>query len=140
MMEQTIGNLGQEICQPSNPFANLSQRGLQWCQINALKVMIPDLNPSPPDIPCGTKDLGDRFILLHAKDKVSQTAQTCEREALLSHLKEAHATVDENWIPMICLWARLHFPNGQVTRLAWKEKIKPLNKVWMAQNIKVCNS
>jgi hypothetical protein len=76
MMERTIGNLGQEIHQPSNPFANLSQRGLQRCQINALKVMIPDLDPSPPDIPRGAKDLGDGFILLHAKEKVSQTAWT----------------------------------------------------------------
>jgi hypothetical protein len=27
-MERTIGNLGQEIWQPSNPFANLAQRAL----------------------------------------------------------------------------------------------------------------
>lgn len=27
-MERTIGNLGQEICQPSNPFVNLSQEGV----------------------------------------------------------------------------------------------------------------
>jgi hypothetical protein len=64
--------------------------------------MIPDLDPSPPDIPRGAKDLGDGFVLLRAKDKVSQTARTCEREALLSYLKDAHATVDENWVPTIC--------------------------------------
>jgi len=29
MMEHTIGNLGQEIWQPSNPFANLAQHALQ---------------------------------------------------------------------------------------------------------------
>jgi hypothetical protein len=28
-MERTIGNLVEEICQPSNPYANLSQHGLQ---------------------------------------------------------------------------------------------------------------
>ena len=27
-MEHTIGHLGQEIKQPSNPYANLAQRGL----------------------------------------------------------------------------------------------------------------
>ena len=42
-MERTIGNLGEEIRQPSNPFANLSQRGLRRSQVNALKAMIPDL-------------------------------------------------------------------------------------------------
>jgi hypothetical protein len=139
-MERTIGNLGQEIQQPSNPFANLSQRGLQRCQINALKAMIPDLDPPPPDVPQYAKDLGDGFVLLCAKDKVSQTVQTCERDALLSYLKDAHSTVDENWTPTICRWARLHLPNGQIARSAWKEKIKPLNKVQMARNIKVCNS
>ena len=101
-MEWKIGNLGQEIRQLSNPFANLSQWGLQWCQINALKAMIPGLDLSPPDIPHSAKDLGDEFMLLHAKDKVSQTVWTCEREVLLSYLKDAHAAVDSNWIPTIC--------------------------------------
>jgi hypothetical protein len=81
---------------------NLSQWGLQWRQINALKAMIPGLDPSPPDIPHGAKDLGDGFVLLHAKDKASQTVWTCKRKALLSYLNDAHATVDENWIPTIC--------------------------------------
>ena len=46
-MECTIGNLGEEIRQPSNPYANLSQRGLLRCQVNALTAMIPDLQQSP---------------------------------------------------------------------------------------------
>ena len=47
LMECTTGNLGQEIQQPSNPYVNLSQCGLLQCQVNALKVMVPDLNPPP---------------------------------------------------------------------------------------------
>ncbi|KIO02210.1 hypothetical protein M404DRAFT_148484 [Pisolithus tinctorius Marx 270] len=35
-MEQTIGNIGQEICQPSNPYANFAQEGVHHCQVNAL--------------------------------------------------------------------------------------------------------
>jgi hypothetical protein len=42
-MEHTIGNLGEEIWQLSNPYANLSQRGLLRCQVNALKAMILNL-------------------------------------------------------------------------------------------------
>ena len=45
-MERTIGNLGEEIKQPSNPYANLSQRGICRSQVNALKTMIPDLEPN----------------------------------------------------------------------------------------------
>jgi hypothetical protein len=67
-MERTIGNLGQEIHQPSNPFANLSQWGLQCCQIGALEAMIPNLETLPPDVPQGAKDLGNGYILLCAKD------------------------------------------------------------------------
>jgi hypothetical protein len=51
MMEQTIGNLGEEIKQPSNPFANLSQRGIRHSQVNALKAMIPDLEPNSDSLP-----------------------------------------------------------------------------------------
>ena len=43
-MERTIGNLGQEIRQPSNPFANLARRALQRSQVNALKSIYPELD------------------------------------------------------------------------------------------------
>lgn len=43
-MERTIGNLGQEIRQPSDPFSNLAQQGIRRCQINALKAMLPQFD------------------------------------------------------------------------------------------------
>jgi hypothetical protein len=101
-MEHTIGNLGQEIRQPSNPFANLSQRGLQRCQINALKAMIPDLDPSPSTMPRGAKDLGDGYVLLRAKDKASRNIQDCEKEALITYLKDTHnLSLSNDWCPTI---------------------------------------
>lgn len=71
-MEQTIGSLGQEIHQPSNPFANLSQQALQHCQVNALKAMIPDLEKSAPTVPQGGQYLGGGYILLWVKDRASR--------------------------------------------------------------------
>jgi hypothetical protein len=65
-MERTIGNLGEEIKQHSTPFANLSQRAVRRCQINALKAMIPDLDPNADKIPRRAKVLGNDFLLLHA--------------------------------------------------------------------------
>jgi hypothetical protein len=44
-VERTIGNLGEEIKQHSNLFANLAQRALRRSQTNALKAMVPDLDP-----------------------------------------------------------------------------------------------
>jgi hypothetical protein len=138
-MERTIGNLGQEIRQPSNPFKNLSQRALQRCQINALKAMIPDLETSPPDVPRGAKELGDGYVLLRARDRTSRAISDCECQALVAYLNVNHSgvTVGDDWSPLIMRWARLRLPNGQVTRSAWKEKLKPLEKVRMARNIKV---
>jgi hypothetical protein len=137
-MERTIGNLGQEVRQQSNAYANLSQRGLLRSQINALKAMIPDLDPLPPAMPRGSKDIGDGFILLRAKDKALRAMRDCERQAFADYLRNTHAQqVPEHWFPEVVRWARLRLPNGQVARSAWKEKLKPLEKVRMARNVKV---
>jgi hypothetical protein len=45
-MERTIGNLSEEIKQHLNLFSNLAQQGIRRCQVNALKSMIPDLEPA----------------------------------------------------------------------------------------------
>ena len=47
-MEQTIGNLGKEVTQPSQPYANISQHGVLRCQINALLAMFPAISPYSP--------------------------------------------------------------------------------------------
>ena len=67
-MERTIGNLGEEIRQPSNPFANLSHRGLLRCQTNALIAIFPSLRPAERDFPRGVLDLGGGYLLLRAQD------------------------------------------------------------------------
>ena len=43
-MERAIGDLGNGIRQPSNPFGNLSQLALRQAQINAIKVICPELD------------------------------------------------------------------------------------------------
>ncbi|KAF8810988.1 hypothetical protein BYT27DRAFT_7253126 [Phlegmacium glaucopus] len=137
-MERTIGSLGREICQPSNPYANLSQRGLLRSQTNALIALIPDLENSPPVIPRGAQDLGDGYILLRARDKLYRRIDVSEEVAFAGYLKDIHGIdVDEDWSPVLARWARLRLPNGQVARSAWKEKLKPLLKVRMARNVKI---
>jgi hypothetical protein len=44
-MKCTIGNLVGKIRQPSNPYANLTQHAICQAHHNALKVMIPTLDP-----------------------------------------------------------------------------------------------
>ncbi len=68
-MERTIGNLGEEICQPSNPFSNLSQCGLLRCQVNALTVMISDFRPPKAILSRGALDLSGGYILFRIQDR-----------------------------------------------------------------------
>jgi len=137
-IERTIGNLGQEIRQPSQPYANLSQRGVQRCQVNALKAMIPDIEKPKNIIPHGAKDLGRGYVLLRAQEKYPSYMKDSECQELSKYLqKNFGIQMLRNWQVMVKRWARLRLPNGQVARSAWKEKLKPLEKVRMARNIMV---
>lgn len=136
-MERTIGNLGEEVRQPSNPYANLSQRGLLRCQINALIAMIPDFQHVPPVLPRGGIDLGEGYALLRAQDRYDRAMRTCEAQALATYLWNLHKIALGPHCPKIARWARLRLPNSQVARSRWKEIQKPLNKVRIARNIKV---
>ncbi|KAJ7458068.1 hypothetical protein FB451DRAFT_1341823 [Mycena latifolia] len=104
-MERTIGNLGEEIKQHSSPYANLSQRAIRRCQVNALKVMIPGLEPEK-GLPLGSEDLGNRVVLLRARDEYHQEQDT---------------VAAEGWKPRVARWARPRLPNGQIIRSVWKE-------------------
>lgn len=142
-MERTIGNLGEEIRQPSNPYANLSQRGLLRCQVNALKAMMPDLGPPQLSLPRGSIDLGHGYILLRAQDRYERLMHPQEGAALLQFFDTTAAArnfVNRHWCPKVTRWARLRLPNGQVARSRWKESLKPLGKLRIARNVKVIYS
>ncbi|KAJ7669957.1 hypothetical protein DFH06DRAFT_1372493 [Mycena polygramma] len=135
-MERTIGNLGEEIKQPSNPYANLSERGLLRCQLNALKAMIPDLNfddNDKPKFPRGSKNLGNGFVLLRARDEWPHKILGAQALAIRKFL-DAEDVPGELTVKR---WARLRLPNGQIARSGWKEWQKDLEKVRMARNVKV---
>ncbi len=65
-IEHTIGNVTKEAKQHSNPFSNLEQQGIQRCQVNAFKAMIPDLETHTTNLPQNAIDLDDRYALLPA--------------------------------------------------------------------------
>jgi hypothetical protein len=140
-MERTIGNLSEEIRQPSNPYANLSKRGLIRSQINAIKAMVPDLEDPVNTLPRGAKDIGGGYILLRAMEQTSYRLRNCEADALGVYLVNTAGEYPPNdWCPSIIRWARLRLPNGQIARSAWKEKLKPLEKLRIARNVKVCHT
>ena len=139
-LECTIGNLGEEIRQHSNPCENLSQHGLQQAQANALVTMIPDLpvldDPSEGQLPRGAKDLRDGFVLLHAHEGKWSALWECEAEALCNFLPTFQRGTE---IP-VTRWAKLQLPTGQNCNSAWKELQKLIKKYRTAHNVKVCRA
>lgn len=136
-IERTIGNLEEETKQHSNAFMNLSERALRRCQVNALKAMIPDIEPPEDRLPRGAKDLGDGFVLLTATDNTSRDVEQCEAKAISDYLVKSGQHVAENWKPKVVRWARLRLPNGQVARSRWKEDLKPIDRIRTSRNVKV---
>ena len=135
-MEQTIGNLGKEIKQPSQPFANLSEHGLCHCQVNALKSMLPHLEPEPK-LPHVFVDLGNWYVLLGAHEEYQHRVPEQAAAAIQEQFTHLNQNVDPHWQSSVHRWAQLLLPNGKIMRTAWKEKLKPLNKVRMAHNVMV---
>ncbi|KAG1833181.1 hypothetical protein EV424DRAFT_1312206 [Suillus variegatus] len=130
-MERTIGNLGQEIRQPSNPYANLSQEGLRRCQVNTLLSVLPELDEPPKGLPTGSVDLGDGYALLRKRDRYFRLPDPEHAEVIARFLGEGRV------LQRIKKWARLLLPNGQIARSAWRETIKPLDKIRISRNVKI---
>ncbi|KIM58425.1 hypothetical protein SCLCIDRAFT_28084 [Scleroderma citrinum Foug A] len=59
MMERTIGNLGQEIRQPSKPYENLAEEGVRRSRVNALLAIMLELDDGIKGNPMGSIDLGE---------------------------------------------------------------------------------
>lgn len=128
-MERTIGDLGQEIRQPSNPFANLAQRALRRSQVNALKNIYPELDPTAMShLPNFAEDLGRGFVLLRPRDRYLATIHGPAGDTIFQ-------AVDTSKVRR---WGRLRLPNGQVARSLWCESKRDVNKVRVTRNVKVC--
>ncbi|KAF5386899.1 hypothetical protein D9615_001883 [Tricholomella constricta] len=141
-MERVIGDLGGEIKQPSNPYQNLSERGVRRCQINALKASFPALDHIQESLPQGALDIGGGYVLLRAKDSYAQNIVGHAGHVIRSYLLEEEEKLGNHppadWIgPKVVRWARLRLPTGQVARSAWKENTKSLDKLRRSRCVKV---
>ncbi|KAG1847253.1 hypothetical protein C8R48DRAFT_615779 [Suillus tomentosus] len=130
-MERTIGNLGQEIRQPSNPYANLSKEGVRRCQVNTLLSIMPELDEPPKGLPIGAVDLGDGYALLRKRDRYAMLPTGEPAQAISNFLGH------ERDLPRIKRWARLLLPNGQVAHSAWRENLKALEQIRVSRNVQL---
>jgi hypothetical protein len=137
VMERTIGNLGEEIKQDSQAYANLSERALFRCQANALKALFPELEPTDETLPRGSINLGNDYALLRALDTADRPITNAEERALEEYLLQKTGTTCNCSGVLVRRWARLRLPCGQTVRSLWKEANKPLNELRMSRNVKV---
>lgn len=121
-----IGILGQEIRQPSNPFQNLSERGLRRARINALQNIIPDLVKPPHSIRISA-DLGNGFILIGPQDPESHMVHADFIPAFHAYFTSLGIIFNPDWVPYLRRWAHVKLPNEQFVRTAWKEKCRAGN-------------
>ena len=124
-LENFIGNLTREMKQHVTPYANLSERALCRCQINALKAMYPDKLDRAPKLPEGAKplDCHPGYILLRPGEHGLHSTTLAEGAALHAYYRKVGVAVNPSHRPLICRWARLRLPNLQIARTLWKESI-----------------
>ena len=85
-IETAIGNLGAEICNDQNPYANIAQQGVLCAQLNSILAIFPCLklrSDSEGSFPRGVKDLGQGYALLHACQKTVKPVKEEEANAIL---------------------------------------------------------
>ncbi|CDO72198.1 hypothetical protein BN946_scf184970.g50 [Trametes cinnabarina] len=119
-LENYIGSITREIKQHATPYANVSERALRRCQVNALKALIPSLAPEEP-LPRGAHTLASGYVLLRALDSRQRDVSLPEATALHRYLHKLGQQVASSWNPSVQRWARLRLPNGQIAWTAWKE-------------------
>ncbi|KIO04826.1 hypothetical protein M404DRAFT_142467 [Pisolithus tinctorius Marx 270] len=129
-MERIIGNLGQQIRQPSKPFVNISREGVRRCQVNSLLSAMPELDDSVQTLPQGSVELGDGYVLLQKRAKYPIIPKGHEADAISQFLGPTHK------LPHIKKWACLCLPNGQIARSAWRECLRPPECVRVSRNVK----
>ncbi|TFK82224.1 hypothetical protein K466DRAFT_578255 [Polyporus arcularius HHB13444] len=121
-LENYIGNITREIKQHVTPYANVSERALRRCQVNALKAMIPALADTP-GLPDTAVLLGDDYVLLRARARYREGVLNAEAVAIRAYVTSNGVELkDPHWAPVVRRWARLLLPNGQIARTAWKER------------------
>ncbi|EIW87263.1 hypothetical protein CONPUDRAFT_41273, partial [Coniophora puteana RWD-64-598 SS2] len=128
-MERTIGNLGQEIRQPSKLYANLSREGVRRCQVNILKALIPSLDPEPAPSSMPSVDVGEGYALLHKRSRREYKPSGVQKDALSDWLGRE--------CPEFWMWGRARLSDGQVVRSAWRENTYIQENIRISRHVKI---
>ncbi|KAF8269035.1 hypothetical protein EI94DRAFT_1538250, partial [Lactarius quietus] len=120
MLETAIGNLGQEVQQDRNMFANLAQRAVLWVQTNSLQACFPDILLNLGSN--GTPSLSSRaytfkglegYMLLPCSKEFPSPITDNEHDALGLYWHAQNWPNTDSWANAVHCWASLQLPNGQ---------------------------
>ena len=128
LMERVIGYLGDQIKQPSNPFANLAARTYRQAQINSLKAICPELAPRRPKATGNSHHLPSGHVFMIPCARTTHSIPGAEGLAIERHFGEP---------TKVRRWGRLLLPNGQIARSHWRENLRKTNKIRVSRMVKV---
>ena len=123
-MERTIGNLTKELRQHSQCYANLTQRAIRRARVNALKMVMPSLDPHAKTFanPRGPYEISGGYVLLPKHERSRRETTALESTRIIDWIKKyAPLSPDLKFIGRdqrlkIRRWDRMALPNGQKCR------------------------
>lgn len=121
-METAIGNLGNEIRQDRDPYANIAQRGVLRAQINSITAMMPQVHlKNESSIPSGALNVSGGYVLLRACQPTLIDVSESEVAAIMEFWSRQSWPNQDGWPWAVRCWARLRLPHGQVACSRWME-------------------
>ena len=123
-LETAIGNLGREIRQDRDLFANLTQRAIMRAQINSLNARFPQIKfevGGASSQSAQKREFENGFIFLPCCEEVPLPLSEDELIAFKTYWRTQSWPNMEAWANAVCRWAKLQLPNGQKAHSVWYE-------------------
>ena len=125
-LETAIGNLGREIRQDRDLFANLTQRAVIRAQVNSLCARFPRIkfevgSTSGTSHSYHAREFEDGYAFLPRCEEFPSPLASDELAALKMYWTGQSWPNSNEWPNAVCRWAKLRLPNGQKARSVWHE-------------------
>ncbi|KAH9159369.1 hypothetical protein EDB89DRAFT_1887518 [Lactarius sanguifluus] len=125
-LETAIGNLGREIRQDRDLFANLTQRAVIRAQVNSLCARFPRIKFEVGSVKKSshsvrTREFEGGYIFLPRCEEFPSPLTEDEHATFKIYWREQGWPNVDSWPNAVCRWAKLRLPNGQMARSVWLE-------------------
>ena len=134
-LETAIGNLGREIHQDRDLFANLTQRAIMRAQVNTMYARFPQVKFElssilQPTHSTHTREFEGGYVFLPRCEAFPTSLSDDELVALKTHWRQQDWPSTDSWPNAVCHWAKLCLPNRQTARSVWYESSINMRVRW----------